>query len=169
MPFAGLLAHGAQATQLDVKPGQWEMTTVIHMDGGLNIPPEALARMPPAAQAQMKAMLNSMAQPQISKSCITEEELKRGFNLNHKMDAKCHQTTVNLSSSAMEIGETCAYGDGSATMHGKFEAVDRATLHGSVEVDRASTKGPKHMVVQFDGRWLGAACDGTEDSAGGDK
>ena len=94
----------------------------------------------PAAQAQMKAMLNSMAQPQISKSCITEEELKRGFNLNHKMDAKCHQTTVNLSSSAMEIGETCAYGDGSATMHGKFEAVDRATKSSSARLRATASR-----------------------------
>jgi hypothetical protein len=165
LALASAVAPAAMASQLDIKPGQWQMTTVMHMEG-LTIPPEVLARMPPQAQAQVQAMMQSMTQPHTAKSCITDAELQRGFNLNHKMGAKCHQTLANLSSSAMEVSAECQYDSGTSTMDAKFAAVDSSTLQGTVEVNRVSDKGPKHMTVQIDGKWLGAACDGTEESHG---
>ncbi len=159
------MAPPALAGQLDIKPGQWLMTAVIHMDG-LSIPPEALARLPPHAQAQAQAMMQSMTQPRTTKSCVTAADLQRGFDLNHNPRAQCHQILANLNASSMEVSGTCQSGDGAATMHARFEAVDASTLHGSIEVSRVSDKGPKHMVVQIDGKWLAPECDGSEEGPG---
>ncbi len=61
LPIACLMALAAapataQATQLDVKTGLWEMTSTIQMHGPV-IPPEALAQMPPAMRDKMTAMI----------------------------------------------------------------------------------------------------------------
>ncbi len=160
--LACLAAPVAAASQLDIKPGQWSMTTVIHIEG-LAIPPAALAHMSPATQAQVQAMMQSMTQPRLSKSCITEADLQRGFNLNHNPGAQCQQTVANLTSSSMTVSGQCHSGDGGVTMHATFAAVDPSTLHGTIEVDRVSDKGPKHVVVQIDGTWVAPACDGSEE------
>ncbi len=159
------LTPALAAEHLDIKPGQWQMTTTMHMDG-LSIPPEALARMPAQAQAQVQAMMQAMTQPHVTKSCMTPARVQRGFTLDHTVGGKCHQTMANVTATSMEVSGACAFKDGDSTMHGVFSAPDPGTLNGTVEVNRAAAKGPRHMTMQFEGKWVAAACDGTEEDNG---
>jgi hypothetical protein len=151
----------AGATQLDIKTGQWEMTESVHMQGFV-FPPEELAKLPPEARAQIEGAMQSAQQPHTNKSCMTEEKLRRGFDLGDQTHGQCHQDVVNLSSTSMEVRGVCKARDGVSSLHAVFTAVNRDTIHGQIDADRAGGAGPQHFTVTIDGRWLGPTCDGSE-------
>jgi hypothetical protein len=155
------LPAAARAEQLDVKTGQWEMTATVHLDGPI-IPPEALANLPPQVRAQIDGALQSAQRPHTNRSCITEDKLRRGLDLDKATHGDCHQDLVDLTGRVMEMRGVCQTPDGSSTMHATITAVDRDTLQGLIDVDRAGGSGPRHIRVALSGKWLGPNCDGHE-------
>jgi hypothetical protein len=151
----------AAAEQLDVKTGQWQMTASVHMDGPI-IPPEALAHLPPDARARIEGALQSAQQPHTNRSCMTEDKLQHGFDLDQSTHGHCHQQLLNLSSHAMEVRGVCEAPDGASTMHATITAVDRETIQGVIDVNRDAARGPTHITVSLAGKWLGPDCHGKE-------
>ena len=65
-------------TPLNVKEGLWEMTMTHSMTGMPavpNIPPDALAKLPPEQRARVEAMMKGG--PNVQKVCITKEKLEK--------------------------------------------------------------------------------------------
>ena len=151
----------ALAATLDVKTGLWEVTSEGQSSGMPPIPAEALARMTPQQRAQFEAsMQQSMAQMnqrQVGRSCVTEKTLQRGMDFSEHQRAQCKRTVLTSTSSVMEVREECT-GDQQMTGTFRFEAADRQTMHGTI--DMTMTDGTHQMTMHrtMQGVWLGADC-----------
>ncbi len=148
------------ADHIAAKPGLWEFTHQNTNSGMPPIPPEALAKMPPEALARMQAQMQHPGAI-TNRSCITEQDLDRGFNPDDRPGSHCKTNVVSRSSTAMEIAIDCAdlgkdHGSGHGTA--KFQAAGPEAMNGTV--DMTITMGDKTMThhSQITGRWLGADC-----------
>jgi len=145
-------------TPLNVKEGLWEMTMTHSMTGMPavpNIPPDALAKLPPEQRARVEAMMKGG--PNVQKVCITKEKLeKHSAFSNNRGD--CTRTVVNSTGSKFEA---------------KFHCEDKqATTDGTLVVGALSSdgvKGTMHSVTNtnghamnmdftFSSKYLGPAC-----------
>ena len=95
---------------LNVKEGLWEMTVTHSMSGmpaAPNIPPDALAKMPPDQRARIEAMMNGAPSTDIRKECVTKEKIEKhsAFNANR---GDCTRTVVSSTGSKLEVKFHCA-------------------------------------------------------------
>jgi hypothetical protein len=157
------LSHRACAAPLAVRTGQWSITVTMQMDGTF-LPPETLAKLPPAARAKMAGVLAAMQQPTTNTSCLTAKKLAEGFDFGKHLGHHCQMQMLQQTSAMMEMRATCQEARGTMTEHGVFQALDPETMHGQFDVDRQGV-GPKRMKIQFAGKWMGATCTGHEDDA----
>jgi hypothetical protein len=156
------MPSAALATQLDVKTGLWEMTSQMQVQG-LVIPPETLARMPPDMRDKMTAVMQGLKQPHTHKSCLTQEKLEKGFEIDAKTKGRCHRDVETITPNELEFRATCKYEDHQSDMQAHFTASDRETMAGKVDIKRTGGKGPSEVHVQIEGKWLGADCGDTKD------
>jgi hypothetical protein len=163
LAVAGLLLvplASPAADRIAAKAGLWEFT---HQDSNSGVPPipaEVLAKMPPEALAKLQAQMQHPA-ALTNRSCITEQDLDRGFNPEDRPNSKCKNTVVSRSSTALEIAIDCAdLGKERGSGHGtaKFKATTPESMSGTVDMTIAM--GDKTMTHHSDisGRWLGADC-----------
>ena len=148
----------AAETPLAVKPGLWEM--VAQRDAGSmpQIPPEALANMPPEQRAKIEAALEDQKKPHVSRSCLTESQLQRGFSLGDKESLKtCKKTVLKSTAKVLDMRVECA---GERTTVGTihYEAVNPETM--SAAIDLVVSDGAKSVTMKnnMHGKWLGADC-----------
>ena len=154
----------AHATELNARLGAWEMTTQLHMDGPV-LSPEMLAQMPPQARAQVEAALGGAQKPHTNRTCMTEEKLKHGFNLNQGHENQCQQQVINSSATLMEISGTCQEQSGTVTMHARIALLSPEQMEGKFDMDRpAAAEGPRHMTGQITGHWLSTDCGTASDA-----
>jgi hypothetical protein len=160
--FAMLLAVTAPAAAepLAVKTGLWEMSIHIHIQGPL-LSPETLAKIPPALRAQIEAATGAITQPRTTKTCLTEEKLRRGFDFQGHHN-KCDPHIISQTSTSMEVEATCNETSGTSHMRAHFIADDRETMHGGFTVDRVAAEGPKHVDAEVSARFLAPICAGAE-------
>jgi hypothetical protein len=133
------LGAGLSAQGFELRLGQWEYTMNITM------PPEMLAKLPPAARAQIQ-------QPQTNRSCLTAQDLKE-MNLGVSDDEDCKVTSKKITGSAADITMTCT-GDRPRTQSMHVEAVSRESMRGTMKM----TGGDGPSEVGITGKWIGAAC-----------
>jgi hypothetical protein len=151
----------AQAPTLDLKPGLWEITSTGAMTGAPPIPPEVLANMPPERRAQAEAMMQGAmaraSEPQVMRNCVTEEQLRRGLNLDETHNPSCQRTVVSNSTRQLVVHEECA---GAHPMVGdfRFAAVDRETMKGNINVVMGNGANTTTMKRSLQGKWLGSDC-----------
>ena len=124
------------AQAFDLRLGQWEYAITMKM------PPEMLAKLPPAARAQMQ-------QPQTNRSCLTAEDLKE-LNLGKNDDDDCKVTSKKITGSAADVAVKCE--SGTRTIH--YEALSRESVRGTIK----STGGDGPSEVAITGKWVAAAC-----------
>ena len=136
LAVAAVTAAVLSAQGFDLKLGQWEYTFTIKM------PPEMLAKLPPAARAQMQ-------QPQTNRTCLTAQDLK-DINLGKSDDEDCKVTSKKITGSVADITVTCD--DHTQTMH--YEALSRESVRGTVKM--AGGNAPSE--VNITGKWIAAAC-----------
>src|SRR5580704_3441380 len=93
----GLFASGAcmaAGVSLDVKPGLWEIKTSGSASGMPQIPPEALAKLPPEQRAIVEAMaiaiIAQASMPHMMQFCVTPEQLRQGLDLDRVGGRDCH-------------------------------------------------------------------------------
>lgn len=147
-------------TPLNVKEGLWEVT-VTHSMSGMPatpaIPPDALAKMPPAQRAQIEAMTKGGPTTDVRKSCVTKEKLEKNSAFSDNR-GECTRTVVSSSGSKLEV---------------KFHCVEKqATTDGTVVVETLGSDGAKgtmqsvtnaggrtmNMNMTFSSKYLGPAC-----------
>jgi hypothetical protein len=156
-----LAAHAAP-NALNVKPGLWEMTTTGETSGAPPIPQDTLARMSPEQRAKFEAamaagMAHSSA-PRVSKQCMTEKSLQRGFDPGeNKGERKCTDTVVSSSATVMEVRQECT-GREKMSGHFRFEAVNPEVVNGTINM--TVTDGARTMTIKrvMHGKWLGTDC-----------
>ena len=141
------------------------MTMTMHMDGAF-AGPDVMAKMPPQARAAMQAAMDRMQQPTTHTSCLTPEKLAKGFDVTRHLGSNCQPALLQQTSSLIEVRATCeSRGGGTTVEHGTITAVDGQTLAGNFDIQRTAAQGPKHMTLQFTGKFVGATCTGKEDDA----
>ena len=145
-------------TPLAVKPGLWEIVSHRDTKGMPQIPPEALEGLPPEKRAQIEEAIKNQTKPHVSKSCLTDEQLKRGFTLGDKESMKsCKRTVLKSTSKVLDMRIECG---GQRTTVGDihYEAVDPATMNATINM--TMNDGQKTMTMKnvMHGKWLGADC-----------
>ena len=160
----GLAASGpclANGVSFDVKPGLWELQTSGSSSGMPQIPPDALAKLPPDQRAIAAAMLFAIiaqaSMPHSMQFCLTPEQLRQGLDLNRMGGKDCQRTVQSSSPTGLDMLVDCT---GREAMSGDvhLRVVDRATVSGTVDVHAG--QGPNNFTIRqnLHGQWLGAAC-----------
>jgi hypothetical protein len=96
-------------TPLNLKEGLWEVTTTHSMSGmpaAPNIPPDALAKLPPDQRAKIEAMMSGRQSTDVRKECVTKEKLAKNLMFS-KDRGDCSRTVVNSTGSKLELKIHC--------------------------------------------------------------
>lgn len=148
----------AGETPLAVKAGLWEIVSQRDASGMPQIPPEALEGMPPEQRAKIEAALKNQNKPHVTKSCLTEDQLKRGFTLGDKESLKaCKKTVLKSTAKVLDMRIECS---GERTTVGTihYEAVDPATMLATVDLVMSNGEQSMTMKNNMRGKWLAADC-----------
>ena len=160
--LSGLLALTlpALATELpNVKFGLWEMTWSAQTNGQL--PDIDTSKLPAAQQAMakaaMKAAMAKMGAPHSFKTCLTEDQLKKGASFDYQKDPSCKTTILKSSSTELQAQQVCT-GKNPRTVSVDYKATTPEAVVGTSHVE-ASAEG-KGMVVdgKMSGKWLSEDC-----------
>jgi hypothetical protein len=159
----GLLTFCAadDITPLNVKEGLWELTVTRSMSGmptAPNIPPDALAKMPPDQRARVEAMMKGTPSTDVRKECVTKEKLaKHSAFSNSRGD--CTRTVVSSTGRKLEMKVHCE--EKQTTTDGNFviEAIGSDNVKGTTHMVSNSSSGHNMtMDFTFSSRYLGADC-----------
>jgi hypothetical protein len=152
--YAGELA-------LNVRTGLWQNTVAMQTSGQIPISDSDLAKMSPERRAQfeaaMKAAMASAAQPHVITSCVTAEQLRKGFSFKDENNPACKRQVVSISASAWEMHEECT-GTSARTATIRFRASTPEEIDGKMEM--TMTRGDRTMTSNgtIHGKWLAADC-----------
>lgn len=175
LPGAVLLIGGgivpaiAQAPAIDVKTGLWEVSSTRSSEGmpqmpaAPQIPPEVLAKMPPAQRAQIESAMRAAQQQatggtSVKKTCVTREALQRGLSFGTKTRPSCKQTVQTHSRTRWEMELTCNERGGHQTVHVQYQAPRPDIINGTVEITMNNGGRRMSMKQVMRGRWLGPDC-----------
>jgi hypothetical protein len=153
---------------LDAKPGLWEITTVTERSGMPTIPADTLAKLPPEQRARMEAQLKAMSgtTTETKQSCITPEEMTKGFAWNNStMDKSCRQTITSSSGSRTDIKWECD-GQNKNSGSAKIQAIDSNHVNSVIEINMSANGHAMNMKVTNTGKWLGTACGDVKPNSG---
>jgi hypothetical protein len=152
---------------LDVKPGLWE-SKVSTETGGMPkranmpaIPPETLAKMPPAQRAQVEAMMKSRAGggPMVTtnKVCITKESLSNGraFSRDQK---SCTSKVVSSTGVRQQIHIDCNQDEVKMSGDLTVERVDSNHIKGNMVMKGGQPQHPVDMKMSFENTWISSDC-----------
>ena len=106
----------------------------------------------------MAANATRVSAPHVSKQCVTEKSLQRGFKPDEdKAGQSCQQTVLSSSATVMDVRQECT-GRDKTSGHFRFEAVNSETINGTI--DMTMTDGVHTMAVKrvMHGKWLAADC-----------
>jgi len=161
LALGATLITAALAATLDVKTGLWEVTSQGEASGMPPIPPQALAQLSPQQREQvMAAMAGAMAranQPNVTRSCITQKMLERGWDPNQDHRGNCRQTLVSITSRSLDAHMECTGEEhGTGSLH--IEALDSQTIRGAFNMMMADGTNSMTMSRTLQGKWLGSDC-----------
>lgn len=158
----------AQNQPIDVRTGLWEIVTQRSMTGMPKmpempaIPPEALARMPPAQRAQLEAALKARRSAgsgeYVSKVCITPESLRKGPDFGTRREANCRRTKNVRTARGWQFQEVCRPDGRDQVLDVNYTAVNRETIEGTVNIAMRDGGQDITMKQVTRGRWLGPDC-----------
>jgi hypothetical protein len=172
-PLAALTAQ--EIKPFDAKPGLWESTSTMEMKGPAMPPsampqltPEQLAKMPPAARAQVEAMMagrGGAPRTTTTKSCVTKESLEKALAFGDTSRANCTRKIVHSSSDRLEIHLECEPDKMNSTMVADM-TVDRVDAehvkgYGTFKNTGTGPGGAARTVeskITFNNKWLSADC-----------
>lgn len=148
-------------TPLNVKEGLWEVTATHSMTGMPsvpNIPPDALAKMPPEQRARIEAMMKGSPTTDVRKECVTKEKLaKNSAFSNNRGD--CTRTVVNSTGSKLEVKLHCeekqSTTDGTLVVEAPSSNGVKGTMQGTVSDANGRNMS---MNFTFSSKYLGSDC-----------
>lgn len=141
-----------------IKPGLWEVQADREIDGKKMAPPaDRLKNMPPAARAQMEAMMKergmAMGEGGATRMCVTKETLASG-KLQGEL-AGC-KTDWTRAGSVWKYHSSCpelkAESDGDIV----FSGGESYTM--TVSTTMSSVTPPRLSKTTRHGKWMGASC-----------
>jgi hypothetical protein len=157
------LTARANAAPFGASPGLWQVTTSGTTQGAPPIPPEALARLSPEQKAKflaaMQAMMARQNAKQVTKSCLTAEQLRRGPTFASRRDKSCKETVAKSTATDIDVKEVCSE-SGRQTMIGRlrFHAISPQTIVGTADVTVGDGARTMHMHREISAKWLRADC-----------
>jgi hypothetical protein len=161
MIFCSLIFWAADnITPLNVKEGLWEVTVTHSMTGMPampNIPPDALAKMPPEQRARMEAMMKGGATTDVRKECVTKEKLEKhsAFSANR---GDCTRTVVNSTGSKLEVKFHCEEKQSSSDGTLLVEAIGSDNVKGTMHSVTNANGHTMTMDFTISSKYLGPAC-----------
>ena len=159
VPATCLIFVAAHAASLNVTPGLWETTVQSQMSGMPPIPQADLDKMPPQARARLQSMMaNEMGKPVVTKSCLTQADIDKGFADAGRSTQDCTRSLVSGSGSEQVFNMTCK--GKSAQTSGTFRISAQSPTAVSGVFDMATTGNGQTMKMHMTltGRWLSADC-----------
>jgi len=165
LSLTGAAAQNAQAASigLDIKTGLWEMTSTGKTKGrpAAMLPAEVLKHLSPSQRSQMNSVMSEgmkhADKKRVSKKCVTEKTLKRGFKLDDKPSTNCKETLVTNNAKLMEMRLHCT-GTPRADGSYRMEAVGHEEVRGIMTMKVKSGGGYVTMNRDMKGHWLGPDC-----------
>jgi len=148
------------ADTLNVKPGQWEATVTVQTSGLPPIPQEVLDKMTPEQRQMMEQRMKGNQTPRTttSKSCITKEQIEKGFDVGEN-DKSCTRTVISSSSSKQEIKIECNRENNKTTGTVRIEAASSESVKGSMQMSMSSGGRSMNMNSTFTSKRLGPTCE----------
>lgn len=159
-----LFAGFSDTPNFKIKPGLWENTVIVKMNGAMpQIPENALDQMTPEQrqriEAAMQAQQAAMGKPRIVKTCITQDMIDHGFRADDAKTNQCKTTILTNTATTMELHQECAIGNGSNSVNLHYEAVTPETFNGTIHVETVRP-GASNIVsdATVQGRWIASSC-----------
>jgi len=148
------------ADTLNVKPGQWEATVTSQMTGLPPIPQEVLDKMTPQQREMMEQRMKGNQTPRTttSKSCITKEQIEKGFDVGED-DKACTRTVISSTSTKQEIKIECNRDNNKSTGTIRIEASSPESVKGSMQMSMTSGGRSMNMNSTFTSKYLGPTCE----------
>ena len=148
------------ADTLNVKPGEWEATVTSQVTGLPPIPPEVLDKLTPEQRQMMEQRMKGNQTPRTTtgKSCITKEQIEKGFDLSGH-DQSCTRTVISSTSSKQEIKIECNQGNNKSTGTIRIEASSPESVKGSLQMAMNGGGRSMNMNSTFTAKWLSPACE----------
>jgi hypothetical protein len=154
LPFAA----GGQ-DRLDIRTGTWEITATTHMSG-TPLSNEMLSKMTPEQRAEVQAAMREEAakgpQTEVSRECITPEEVERPFASADLEN--CTQQIVRTTRTTQEARLQCT-GEYKGSGLLRVTASNPQTMTATLELSAGDGPTPFTIKAQMKGRWLAAACE----------
>jgi len=147
-------------TSLNVKEGLWEVT-VTHTMSGMqampNIPPDALAKLPPEQRAKVEAMMKGGPSTDVRKECVTKDKLqKHSAFSNNRGD--CTRTVVSETGRKLEVKFHCEEKESSSDGTFSMEALGSDNVKGTMHLVSNSGGHTMNMDMTINSKYLGAEC-----------
>jgi hypothetical protein len=162
LAFATLVSLGARADQLNIKTGEWEMTTV-GLTTGMPIPEEKLSKMSPEQRARLEQIMQAHSgkpSAHVRNTCVTKEKLAKSNIIKDDAPEGCTKKVIANSPTKVVVERTCAAPQESVSTI-SIEAPTPESVLVNVDRMQGGAQGKVHISIQ--GRWLGASCSaGTE-------
>lgn len=156
---AGLFALAGTAIASHGKVGLWEVSVTMNM-GGVAMPD--MSKLPPEAQARMKAMGVHMGGNTVTaQHCMTAAEVAsdQPQNMSQSHNKECKMINVKMSGQSFNADMSCS-GEVNATGHMNVTYDSPAHYSGKSTLVGTSNGHPVNMTQSFEGRWLKADCGG---------
>ena len=143
---------------LNVKEGLWEVS-VTHSISGMpstpNIPPDALAKMPPDQRAKIEAMMGG--KPTVTKQCVTKDKLQQHTAFSNAR-GDCTYNVTNSTATKVEAKFHCTDKSGASDGTYAMEALGLDSVKGTAHI--VTNANGQNMTMDFTitSKYLGAAC-----------
>jgi hypothetical protein len=148
---------------LNVKTGQWRVTTVTVITSEMPIPAELLARVTPQQRTRMEQRMKARSPERTTttteKSCITKEQLEQGpaFGEDRK---QCVRTVVASTNRKSKMKTECEQGGVKAVGTLQFEALGPENVTGSEHITGSDGTHTMNSNSTITAQWIGPACGG---------
>lgn len=159
LALIGLGCAASAAEKLDIRTGTWEVTATTQMSG-MPLSDEMLGKMTPQQRAEIQAAMRAEAakgpQTEVTRECITADDVERPFQSASGED--CQQTIVRTTRTTQEARLVCTgqhKGEGLLRVNAPNPETMTATL------DLRAGDGPNAFTIKsrMKGRWLSAQCE----------
>lgn len=157
--LAGLAFAASAADKIELRTGTWEVTATTHMSG-MPLSREELAKMTPQQRAEIEKTMKEEAakgpQTDVSRECITAEDLERPF-ASGDME-QCTSTLVRTSRTTYEARLDCT-GEHKGAGLLKVNAPTPGAMTATFELRSGEGRDAFTVKSQMKGRWVSSQCD----------
>jgi hypothetical protein len=116
--------------------------------------------MTPQQRQMMEERMKGNQTPRTTttKSCVTKEDIEKGFNVGGS-DKACTRTVVSSIGSRQEIKIECNHENNKSAGTIRIDASDPENVSGSMQMSITSGGRTMNMHTTFKSRWLGPSCE----------